>query len=223
MLVSQVVSFIPADQKNKVRVLFFFCDYRTPAHQVTTQIFKAYIAQCISQNQSIVPFLYEEYVAKGLSPVAKVLKPALIAVSKSTDMVRLIVDGLDEIEATEHKPVLRELKGLTELCGESCKLLVASQDIPSIRSMLGKVPQIFLGDEREAIETDMRIVVDATLTELDESLQGALDGAQKATLRASILSNAEGKDRFQYPQNRKTGANLNLRHVSLDQSNSHST
>lgn len=141
-----------------------------------------------------MPFLYEEYVAKGLSPVAKVLKPALIAVSKSTEMVRLIVDGLDEIEATEQKPVLRELKRLTELCGETCKLLVASQDIPSIRSMLGKVPQIFLGDERQAIEADMRIVVNATLTELDESLHGALDGAQKAALRASILSNSEGTD-----------------------------
>lgn len=135
-------------------------------------------------------------MAKGLSPVAKVLKPALIAVFKDTDVVRLIVDGLDEIEATEHKPVLRELKRLTEFCGETCKLLVASQDIPSIRSMLGKVPQLFLGDEneRQAIETDMRVVVDATLTELDESLGGALDAAQKAALRASILSNAEGRD-----------------------------
>lgn len=143
-----------------------------------------------------MPFLYEEYVAKGLSPVAKVLKPALIAIFKSTDVVRLIVDGLDEIEATEHKPVLRELKRLTEFCGETCKLLVASQDIPSIRSMLGKGPQIFLGDEneRQAVEADMCVVVDATLTELDESLGGALDTPQKAALRASILSNAEGKN-----------------------------
>lgn len=184
---------MPADSKNKVRVLFFFCDYRTPAHQVTTKIFKTYLAQCISQDRDIVPFLYEEYVAKGLSPVSKVLKPALIAASKSADMVRLVLDGLDEIEVTEHKPVLRELKRLTELCGETCKLLVASQDIPSIRSLLGRTPQIFLGDERQAIELDMRIVVDARLTELDEGLNGALEGAQKELLRVSILSNAGGE------------------------------
>lgn len=147
----------------------------------------------------MVPFLYEEYVAKGLSPVAKVLKPALIAVSKSADMVRLIVDGLDEIEASEHKAVLRELKTLTEICGETCKLLIASQDISSIRSLLGRTPQIFLRDERQAIETDMRVVVDARLAELDESLNGALDEDQKEALRDSILSNAGGEDLFSVP------------------------
>lgn len=203
VLVSQVVSFIPANRKNNVRVLSFFCDYRTPSHQVTTQIFKAYIAQCISQDPSIVAFLYEDYVAKGLSPVAKVLKAALIGVFKSTDMVRLIVDGLDEIEATEHKPVLRELTTLTELCGETCKLLVASHDIPSIHSMLGKAPQIFLGDEREAIETDMRIVVNAKFKEPDGIGYGTLDEAQKTALRASILKGAEGKDHFLYHRNKR--------------------
>lgn len=211
---------MPADRKNKVRVLFFFCDYRTPAHQVTTQILKSYLAQSISQDRDIVPFLYEEYVAKGLSPVTKVLKLALIAVSKSADMVRLIVDGLDEIEATEHKPVLRELKLLTELCGETCKLLVASQDIPSIRSLLGRTPQIFLGDEMKSIELDMRVVVDARLTELDEGLNGALEGAQKESLRISILSNAGGEYCLQcYQGNGST--NPQFRHVSVDQSNSH--
>lgn len=142
-----------------------------------------------------MPFLYDEYLAKGLSPVAKVLKPALTAVSKSADVVRFIIDGLDEIEAPEHKTVLRELKRLTELCGETCKLLVASQDIPSIRSMLGKTPQIFLGarDERQAIETDMRVVVEAALTELDKGLDWALAEDQRAALQASILNNAEGE------------------------------
>lgn len=142
-----------------------------------------------------MPFLYDEYVAKGLSPVAKVLRLALIAVSKSADVVRFIIDGLDEIDATEHKRVLRELRRLTEFCGETCKLLVASQDIPSIRSMLGKTPQIFLGapDERKAIEMDMRVVVEATLTELDEGLDWALTRDQKAVLQGSILSSAEGE------------------------------
>lgn len=141
----------------------------------------------------MVPFLYEEYVSKGLSPVAKVLEPALVAVFKSADMVRLMVDGLDEIEAAEHKPVLREVKKLTQLCGETCKLLVASQDIPATRSMLSKSPQIFLGAERLAIEKDMQVVVDATLTELDDGLDWALDGVRMAELQASILKNAEGK------------------------------
>lgn len=190
VLVSQIVPFVSADPSK--RIMFFFCDYRTPAYEVTTQILKAFLAQCISQDPGIVPFLYDEYIAKALSPSAKVLKAALIAVFKSMDLVRLIVDGLDEIQATEHKHILRELVQFTKLCGESCKLLVASQDLPTIRPALGNMPCIFLGDERQAIERDMGTVVDATLTELDETLNGALAEEQKAWLRASILKKAEG-------------------------------
>lgn len=180
--------------------MFFFCDYRTSPYEVTTQIFKAYLAQYVSQDPGIVPFLYDEYLAKGLSPVAKVLKQALIAVFKSTNFVRLIVDGLDEIQAREHKIILRELIQFTRGCGETCKLFVASQDLPSIRPTLGSMPYIFLGsiDERKYIEEDMGVVVEATLTELDESLNGALEKSLKSSLRISILSKAEGSKRFQY-------------------------
>lgn len=138
-----------------------------------------------------MPFLYDEYLAKALSPGAKELKRALIDVFKSTNFVRLIVDGLDEVQVSEHKLILRELIQITKLCGETCKLLVASQDLPSIRPMLGHMPHIFLGDEREAIRTDMGMVVDAALTDLNESLNGALQ-VQKASLQESILNKAQG-------------------------------
>lgn len=153
--------------------------------------------------------------------MAKVLKPALVAVSQSADMVRLIVDGLDEIEATEHKPVLRELKRITKICGETCKLLIASRDIPSIRSLLGKTPQIFLGDERNVIEDSMRLVVGAKLTELNESLKGKLEADQMEVLQTSIINNAEGEYFFlYYHPNKRNITNLKLRHVSMDQPNS---
>lgn len=135
--------------------MFFFCDDRTPAYEVTTQILKAFLAQCISQDPGIVPFLYDEYIAKGLSPVAKTLKTALIAVFQSMDLVRLIVDGLDEVQATEHKHILRELIQFTKHCGKACKLLVASQDLATISRTLYNMPYMFLGDERQAVERDM--------------------------------------------------------------------
>lgn len=221
MLVSQIVSFVSGDP-NK-RVLFFFCDYHTPADAVTTQIFKAYLAQCISQDPGIVPFLYDEYLAKGHLPVAKTLKPALMSVLNSMDCIRLIVDGVDEVQPTEQKVIIRELAQFAKLCGETCKLLVASQDLPNIRLTLRAVPYLFLGDERPAIEKDMSVVVEASLTELDESLNGALGEMKVLSLRDLIVNKAEGEGSYLYrPQVRTSKANANRRHVSLGQPDSSS-
>lgn len=191
MLVSQIVSFVSTDPHK--RVLFFFCDYHTPAYAVSTQILKAYLSQCISQDSGIIPFLYDEYVAKGLLPISTQLKKALVSIFQSLNCVRLIVDGVDEVQPTEQKLIIRELTQFTKLCGETCKLLVASQDIPNIRLTLRGVPYLFLGDERKAIEKDMGVVVKASLMELDENLHGALGEVKRASLQDSIVNKAEGK------------------------------
>lgn len=188
---SQIISFIDACPDKTV--LYFFCDYHTPAYQVTARILKTYLAQCISQNPDVVPFLHDEYFAKGRLPDTRVLKNALVDVLKSMHFIRLIVDGLDEVQASEHHQILRDLMQLTGTCGDTCKLLVASQDLPTIRPTLSRAPYIFLGDESKAIERDMGVVVDTSLTDLDEKLGGRLGEAQRASLRKLILSKAEGE------------------------------
>lgn len=137
--------------------------------------------------------------------------------------VRLIVDGVDEVQSTEQKLIIRELTQFTKLCGEACKLLVASQDLPVIRLTLRGVPHLFLGDERQAIEKDMRLVVEASLTELDESLNGALGEMQVSSLRDLIVNKAEGEECYLYhPRAQTSKAYSNHRHVSLGQPNSSS-
>jgi hypothetical protein len=73
-----------------------------------------------------VPFLYKEYVAKGLLLAAKMLRPALIAISQFVDLIRLVIDGLDKIKIIEYKLVLQDLKQLTKLRGKTYKLLIAN-------------------------------------------------------------------------------------------------
>lgn len=192
MLISKIVPFVSADP-NK-RALFFFCDYHTPAYAVSTQIFKAFLTQCISQDPEIVPYLYDEYLAKRQQPVAQVLKQALMPVIKSMKYVRLIVDGVDEVQPAQQKLIIQELTQFTKLCGDTCKLLIASQDLRTIRHALRTAPYLFLGDERQAIDEDMRLVVDASLMELDESLDGALGEAQRAVLQELIVNKAEGEE-----------------------------
>lgn len=178
------------------RVLFFFCDYCTPAHDVSAQIFKAYLAQSIRQDPDLATFIYDNYTAKGRSPTTKALKEILVTVIKELDFVRLIVDGVDEVQSTEHRRLLQELHTVTTAGGASCKLLVSSQDLPSIRPFLsGKTrDHLFLGDEKQAISKDMATVVDASLNDLGEVFGITLDVSERMSLRDQVLEKAEGRD-----------------------------
>lgn len=180
----------------KKRILFFFCDYCTPVHDVSAQIFKAYLAQSIRRDPDLAPFIYDTYAAKGRSPTTKVLKEILVTIIKEMDFVRLIVDGIDELQSTEHRRLLQELQAVTTTVGDSCKLLVSSQDLPSIRPFLsGKTrDHLCLRDEEQAISKDMAIVVDASLDELGGVIGVTLEVSERMSLRDRVLEKAEGRD-----------------------------
>lgn len=124
------------------------------------------------------------------------LKEILITILKESDFVRLIVDGVDEVQSTEHRRVLQELHAITIAAGASCKLLVSSQDLPSIRpSLSGRTrDHLFLGDEKQAICKDMALVVDASLENLGDVLGVSLDMSERMSLRDRVLEKAEGRD-----------------------------
>jgi hypothetical protein len=190
---SQIISFMRSDSQK--RILFFFCDYCTPAHDVAAQIFKAYLAQSIRQDPDLAPFIYDDYAAKGRSPTTKVLKEIIVKIIQELNFVRLIVDGVDEMPSTEHRRLLRELYEVTNAAGTSCKLLISSQDLPTIRPFLsGKISDhLFLGDEKQEIGKDMAIVVDASLDNLGEVLGVTLNTSERTSLRTQILDKAEGQ------------------------------
>lgn len=191
---SQIISFMRSDPHKQI--LFFFCDYCTPAHDVAAQVFKAYLAQSIRRESDLAPFIYDNYSSKGRSPTTKVLKEILVTILKESDFVRLIVDGVDEVQSTEHRRLLQELHAVATTAGASCKLLVSSQDLPSIRPFLsGKTrDHLFLGDEKQAISKDMATVVDASFETLGDILGVTLDTSEQLSLRERILVKAEGQD-----------------------------
>lgn len=120
----------------------------------------------------------------------------LVTIIKDFDFVRLIVDGVDEVQSTEHRRLLQELQSVATTAGASCKLLISSQDLPSIRpSLSGRTrDHLFLGDVRQAISKDMATVVDASLENLGDMLGITLDISERMSLRYRVLEKAEGQD-----------------------------
>ncbi|KAH6871240.1 hypothetical protein B0T10DRAFT_568420 [Thelonectria olida] len=194
VLASQIISFLRS--KRDTRVLFFFCDYLSTPNANTARIFRAFAAQLMGIASETIPFFYDEYLAKGRQPSASVLKGALAKVLAEFDDIRLLVDGIDELPASEHKTLINELIQLEKASNHSCKLLISSQDLPSIRPHLShKLPQkctLFLGDEKSAIENDVEIIVKDSLEDLNQNIDIAIGPSLIEELRSKILQKSEG-------------------------------
>lgn len=190
VLASQIISFLRQRSSNKT--LFFFCDYQTPTYGITAQIFRAYLAQLVRSTPEAASYIYDEHLAKGHSPIAKVLKAVLASIIKQSDFVRLIVDGVDELQSSEHRRLLEELIQLTKVSGDSCKLLISSQDLPSIRPTLGSKLVLFLGNAEEPIKKDIALVVNQSMERLSNALDGILDAKEISSIQEQIVNKAEG-------------------------------
>ncbi|KAI1399172.1 hypothetical protein F4819DRAFT_429846 [Hypoxylon fuscum] len=190
VLASTIISFMQSNPKQ--RALYFFCDYHTPAYGISAYIFRVFCSQILRFSPELAPFFYDEYSSKGLSPSAMVLKEALSKTMKSIEFVRLVVDGIDELPSSEHRKLISELIDLATSSGDTCKLLISSQDLPSIRPSLSRRSTLFLGDETEPIRKDIGYIVEKALVELDDALGGELGGDLLENIRANIMSKAEG-------------------------------
>ncbi|KAF5982359.1 NACHT domain-containing protein [Fusarium bulbicola] len=193
VLVSQIISFLRL--KKSTQVLFFFCDYHSTPYAITARIFRAFTAQIVETAPEIIPFLYDEYLAKGKRPSASVLKSALVEILAEFDDVRLVVDGIDELPADEHKNLINELKQLKKASSNSCKLLMSSQDLPTIRPFasqkLSPKSLLSLGHEKMAIEKDVQIIVINSLESLHEKVGMTIRPCIMEELQSSILQKAE--------------------------------
>ncbi|KAK2752961.1 NACHT domain-containing protein [Colletotrichum kahawae] len=75
---------------------------------------------------------------------------------------------------------------------DTCKLLISSQDIPSIRIRLKATPSIFLGSQAEHVAKDIKLVVERRLEDIKDTfgLRNSEDLFDQ--LEKTILNRAEG-------------------------------
>lgn len=105
---------------------------------------------------------FTNFVEKHREPSVKILrtmltgspdKPGLL---QGVSLCRIVVDGLDECEASEQKIIIDNLVQLLSANSPSnCKLLICSRDVPEIGRTLKKkakrLASISLSKERESV------------------------------------------------------------------------
>ncbi|KAM6513595.1 hypothetical protein FALCPG4_015982 [Fusarium falciforme] len=189
VLCSQLIYFLRSDPTRNC--LFFFCDFHTKSYAVTAQVLRSLCAQMIGLAPELVPFIYDECVLAGRTPSVKYLKTIVPKLMTAFTDVRVIVDGIDEIDYSQHKELIKTLTSFAE-SQENFKIIFSSQNIPSIFSYLKSKPELALGAEAASVAADIDLFVTASLEKLNDSHSGGIPERVFAGIRKLILERAEG-------------------------------
>ncbi|KAI0123226.1 hypothetical protein BJ170DRAFT_641233 [Xylariales sp. AK1849] len=188
ILSSMLIRFLRSDPSR--RVCFFFCDYNTSALDIGTQILRTICSQIIRMAPDLVPYVYDECLVKVQRCSSDVLKRIMPQLFVRFDDVNLVVDGIDELPSSEHKSLITALLQLSKSFS-GLKLLLVSQDLPTIADHLSKKPTLCLREEAEATRKDHAIMVEGSLKELNEKRRGAIGGVLMEKLKNEILDKSE--------------------------------
>lgn len=171
--------------------MFFFCDFHTKSYAVTAQILRSLCAQMIDLAPDLTSFIYDECVVEGRTPSTSYLKAIVPKLLTAFKDIRVVIDGIDEVDYSQHRELIKTLASLAE-AQDNCKILFSSQNIPNIFSNLKSKPELSLGAESASVANDLDIIVTASLQELKDRHGGGISEEDLNDVRQSILERAEG-------------------------------
>lgn len=121
-------------------VAFFYCKYQDEQKKTFRSIARAFLAQLLSQNEDLLPYLYDQCSVTGaVSLVSSEMCKELLEIAlKTMPKTFIIIDGLDECDMVERKTILSFLTSVIEKSDTPAKLrgLFISQDENDIRKHL---------------------------------------------------------------------------------------
>lgn len=102
-------------------VVFFYCKHEDKNRNSFVALARAIISQAVTQNDSLLSYVYEEAATSGEKPLntLKRSQEILGVALKSLDKVYLIIDGLDECPPNEKKIIAPWLQTLVRSLSEN--------------------------------------------------------------------------------------------------------
>ena len=102
-------------------VVFFYCKHEDKNRNSFVALARAIISQAVTQNDSLLSYVYEEAATSGEKPLntLKRSQEILGVALKSLDKVYLIIDGLDECPPNEKKIIAPWLQILVRSLSEN--------------------------------------------------------------------------------------------------------
>ena len=169
VLCSQLINHLR--KTDDCTVAFYLCkSYSNRNHCL--QILKSIAAQLLRSHRELASYVVQEFASQGQNPSITRLRKLLANMQRKR--IRIVVDGLDEIEGSEHSQVIAELDCLTKVKDGSCKVLVSSREDITISKLLRQKATLSLTDEQEEIHKAIQVFINHEIRGLKDRFQDSI-------------------------------------------------
>jgi hypothetical protein len=172
-------------------VAFFYCKYQDDEKKTFRSIARAFLAQLLSQNADLLPYLYDQCGSMGAVALVSsdMCKELLEIALKTMPKTFIIVDGLDECDMIERKTILSFFTSVIERIDTPGKLraLFISQYENDIRKHLRSGATLRLTEDHNKSD------IESFATKWSLQIQQKFDTPQ-ATQEYIVSAVCEGSD-----------------------------
>ena len=166
-------------------ILYYFCDHYGGDQNNCSHILRTLATQLIRHDRELAALVWEIHVRKAETPSTERLRKILPKLIAASPFTRIVIDGIDECDAKDHKYALDQLLLLCNDIKGHGSLLISSRDDGIISRKLRKLPTISLRDEHVAVERDIEAFVRGKFRQVIEEWD--LDISKNTTTKVQKL------------------------------------
>ncbi|KAL1643556.1 hypothetical protein SLS58_004916 [Diplodia intermedia] len=148
----------------------------------------------------VVPYIIDNHASKSMTSSTKDLRTLLPHILSNTPSGRIILDGLDECDTEEQKLILKNTLDVMRSTGSGWKMLISSQEIPTITRGLSNLSQknkLSLSEENQSINSAIGTFIDRRIAMLqtDAPYLWHGDGVAASSLKEKLNRKSNGLHR----------------------------
>ncbi|RFU24742.1 hypothetical protein B7463_g11594, partial [Scytalidium lignicola] len=194
VICSKLIQDLQKDQQ--CSTIFYLCNHFSTSPNEAGQILRSLVSQMVQQSPDLVPYILDECVSRGVPASGSQLRKMIPKLLMGFSCLRIIVDGLDEIEESQQRQVLSDLIDFATKPlgpGSSCKILIASRDVTVISRFLSQRMVLSLGDDLQAFQAAVQPYVHHELSQIRNALSDIeVEESTMAIIERRLVEKANG-------------------------------
>lgn len=174
-----------------VHFVYFYCRYNDPAKRSLRGIARSLIAQVLALNPACLHYLYERALSSGEPTLSgRLCTHILTKLAEYHDQLVIGIDGLDECEEPEKRPILVMIDSILKAtkARRNVRFFLTSRKEPVIERSLRSA--IALEIRPRHLETDIKSYVRLRTSELGEMY--SMDAERQQWITTEISRRSHG-------------------------------
>lgn len=169
---------------------YCYCNLRHGVKNPLRDILQSLVAQLTINQEDLAIVVLDQYVYKGLQPTTKSLKEVLAMLVSSISPLRIIIDGIDEVEFSQddQREILRTVLRL-QSHGNHCKILISSRELtPFVSGELRNASSLCLENYPEHMSQSIASFVERN----NDIVKDRFGGGIADKVKRILVANANG-------------------------------